>query len=130
MKNAEKIVKTKVGLLRLAEYLGNVSLACQIMGYSRDSFYRFKEQYVCQGEVGLQEINRSKPILKNRVAPELEEMVLTLSVAHPGWGQLRVSQELGRTGVSISPGGVRCIWLRHQMQTNLLRKRAALAAGN
>ena len=98
------------------------------MWYARDSFDRFKGQYVRQGEAGLQEISRSKPILKNRVAPELEEMVLAISVAHPGWGQLRVSEELGRSDVSLSPGGVRCIWLRHQRQTRQLRNRAAFAA--
>jgi len=39
----EKIIKTKVGVLQLAEQLGNISQACKVMGYSRDSFYRFKE---------------------------------------------------------------------------------------
>jgi hypothetical protein len=39
----QKIIKTKVGILELAKQLGNVSKACQLMGYSRDSFYRFKE---------------------------------------------------------------------------------------
>jgi molybdenum-dependent DNA-binding transcriptional regulator ModE len=37
----QKIIRTKVGLLELAEQLGNVSQACKIMGYSRDSFDRF-----------------------------------------------------------------------------------------
>jgi len=42
MTNQQKIIKTKVGILELAKQLGNVSQACKIMGYSRDSFYRFK----------------------------------------------------------------------------------------
>ncbi|MEW6264022.1 MAG: helix-turn-helix domain-containing protein, partial [Thermodesulfobacteriota bacterium] len=42
MTKDQKVIKTKVGLLELAKQLGNVSKACRIMGYSRDSFYRFK----------------------------------------------------------------------------------------
>jgi hypothetical protein len=38
MTKDQKIIKTRVGLLELAKQLGNVSQACQIMGYSRDSF--------------------------------------------------------------------------------------------
>jgi len=36
----QKIIRAKVGLLELAKQLGNVSQACKMMGYSRDSFYR------------------------------------------------------------------------------------------
>ena len=38
----ERIIKNKVGLLNLAEELGNVSKACKVMGFSRDTFYRYK----------------------------------------------------------------------------------------
>jgi hypothetical protein len=39
MTKDQKIICAKAGLLELAKQLGNVSQACKIMGYSRDSFY-------------------------------------------------------------------------------------------
>jgi transposase InsO family protein len=124
MTNADKIIKNKMGLIKLAEQLGNVSQACKVIGYSRDSFYRFKELYEEQGEEGLRELSRRKPNPKNRVDPAIEEAVLAIALENPALGQLRVSNTLKQEGIFVSPGGVRSIWLRHGLETFKKRLKA------
>lgn len=113
--STEKVISHKVGLINLAEELQNVSQACKVMGFSRDTFYRYKDAVENGGVEALLEKSRRKPNLHNRVDPVVEEAVLKHAIDEPAHGQTRTSNELRKLGKFVSPSGVRSIWLRHDL---------------
>lgn len=110
-----RIVKHKLGLINLAAELSNVSRACKIMGLSRDTFYRYKAAVDEGGVDALIYKDRRQPNHKNRVEEITEDAVIAYAIEQPAHGQVRASNELRKRGVFISPSGVRCVWLRHQL---------------
>jgi len=120
----ESIIKHKVGLLNLAQELGNVSKACKLMGLSRDTFYRYKSAVETGGINSLLNSNKRQPNPKNRVDEHIEQAVVRYAIDYPAHGQHRTSNELRKQGIFVSGSGVRSIWLRHQLANFKERLRA------
>lgn len=118
------IIKNKAGLLNLAQELGNISKACKVMGFSRDTFYRYQNAVEEGGVDALLDKSRRGPNRKNRVDPAVEEAVTKIAIDEPAWGQTRVSNELRQRGITVSPAGIRSIWLRHDLETMKKRLKA------
>src|SRR6478609_1655157 len=124
MNTTQKLIKNKIGLLNLAEELGNVSRACKVMGYSRDTFYRYKELVDEGGTENLTEKTRRKPNVKNRIDLTVEDAINKLAIEFPAYGQVRASNELRKRGVFVSAAGVRCAWMRSDLETMKKRLKA------
>ncbi len=123
MTTQDKIARAKLSILELAEYLKNVSQACRINGVSRQHFYDIKKAYEEHGLEGLKDKSRRKPCIKNRVAPEIEAAVIKMAFEYPAYGQARAANELRKEGILVSSGGVRSIWIWHDLET--FKKRLA-----
>jgi len=113
----QNVIKHKVGLLNLAAELGNVSRACKVMGFSRDTFYRYQSAMETGGVDALIDANRKKPNVKNRVDEAIETAVVGFSLEQPAFRQVRTSNELRKRGIFVSASGVRSIWLRHDLES-------------
>lgn len=116
--------RSKVALLKLAEELGSVTEACEIMGYSRDSYYRFRRLVDEGGYAALEPRIRTPAAPPNRATQELERKVVSEAASHPEHGPARISRDLRARGISVSPSGVRNILVRHRLQNQQLRLNA------
>jgi transposase InsO family protein len=114
----KRVARAKLSLLQLANDLNNVSKACKLMGYSRQQFYEIRRNFQTFGADGL--LSRTpgaKGPHPNRVAVEIETAILDHALAHPCHGATRVEQELRLKGIQVSAGGVRGVWMRHDLLT-------------
>jgi transposase InsO family protein len=115
-------IRRKLSLLKLAEELGNVSRACKIMGYHRDSFYEIRRAFQTGGVSALVEEKRGpKAPHPNRVSTEIETRILEYALTKPTHGADRVANELRLEGLIVSPSGVRGVWLRNDLETRFKR---------
>ena len=105
----QNVIKHKVGLLNLAAELGNVSRACKVTGFSRDTFYRYQAAVADGGVEALLDANRKKTNIRNRIEESIEFAVAASALEQPAFGQVRVSNELRKRGVFVSPSGVRSV---------------------
>lgn len=121
MTQRQYIINRKLNILDLGATLGNISAACRKLGVSRQHYYDIRDALKEEGLEGLMEKTRTMPRIGNRVATEIEEKVLAYSLENPTHGQTRTANELAKQGIVISAGGVRGVWLRHQLETKALR---------
>ena len=115
MNAEEKLARQRLDVLELSEALGNVSEACRQRGVSRTQFYEYKRRFHTQGLEGLKD---RPPIHKNHpfTTPDrVEEHILAVSLEHPEWGCVRLSDYLKREGTAVSSPTIQRIFIKHAM---------------
>ena len=117
----KKIAQSKLSLLQLAERLRNVSEACRHRGVSRSQFYEYKRAFQERGFEGLMDRPPTPRTFPNETPREVKEKVMRLSIEHPAWGRVRISDQLRLEGISVSPSTVRNIWLKEGLETRYRR---------
>jgi transposase InsO family protein len=121
MTAAKKIAQKRLTLLQLAERLRNVSEACRHHGVSRSQFYEYKRAFQERGLEGLVDRPSIPKSFPNETIPAVKEKIMSISLAHPVWGPARVSDQLRLEAVSVSPGTIRNIWIKEDLETRYKR---------
>ena len=116
MTRQQYVIKRKLNVLELGRELGNISDACRKLGISRQHYYDIRKAVAEDGIDGLVEKSRKVARVRNRVDSEVEEAILQYSLEYPTHGQVRVANELRKMGKDISAGGVRSVWMRHDLE--------------
>lgn len=121
MTHDQYIIQRKLSIIELGETLKNISEACRQLRVSRQHYYDIKQVLREDGVEGLAKRPRVTSRPYNRTAEAIEARILAYSLDFPSHGHERVANELKREGVGISSGGVRCIWVRHNLTTRAHR---------
>lgn len=109
----KKLAQHRLGVLELAEALGNVSEACRQRKMGRSHFYEWKRRFQTHGLQGLVDLPPIHKTHPQTTPPEVVEHILALSLKHPMWGCIRLSDQLKLQGVSVSSPVIQNILIKH-----------------
>lgn len=121
MTATQKLAQKRLTLLQLAEKLRNVSEACRRHSISRSQFYEYKRAFQEGGFEGLVDRHPIPKSFPNETPPEVKGKVIALSLEHPAWGPVRISDHLRLQGISVSPSTVRNLWIKENLETRYKR---------
>ena len=117
----EKLAQQRLTLLQLSEKLGNVSKACRMHGVSRSQYYEYKRSFQTHGVEGLIDKPPIPGPHPNELSEETKQKIIEVSLKHPSFGQLRISDQLRLEGVNVSASSVRNVWIKEDMETRYKR---------
>ena len=118
----EEEIQKKIDVINLAKKLNNIAEASRISGVSRQTIHKNMRLLKEKGPTALKRAYNPNHRHKNRISIETEKRILEYSILNPHLGQKQISLHLKvKFNLEISPGGVRNIWLRNNMETMVKR---------
>jgi hypothetical protein len=121
MNPSEKLARHRLSVLELAQALGNVSTACRQRGMTRTQFYDYKRRFELQGLEGLKDLPPIHKSHSQTTSLEVVEQIVALSLEHPAWGCVRLSEHLKLQGISVSSPTIQNILIKHGMASKFDR---------
>lgn len=113
----QPILEHKLGISKLAEELGNLSRACEITGSSMETFHHYYHAPNSGGVEALLRNNKYSEYIKNAEHDAIEQTILEYAYKLPAFGNVCVSNELRKLNIFVSPGTVKSIWRRHDIES-------------
>jgi Homeodomain-like domain/Integrase core domain len=115
MNQVDNKVSRRLSVLELSQALGNISDSCRQNGISSSQFNEYKQRFQTAGLEGLKDLpssHRSHP----RVTPiPIVNAILALSIEHPSWGCIRLSDALKTKSIQISSPTIQNILIKSGM---------------
>lgn len=100
----DRVHACRLRVLQRAEELGNVSAACREASISRTLYYRWKKRFSHYGIAGLHpRRTATRPGRPVQLDTTRERKIVALALSCPSWGSSRLSLQLEREGLLVSP---------------------------
>ena len=99
----------------------SVTSLCKRFNRSRTWFYKWKRRHDAYGDMGLMNIHRCAPAQPNQTPIDIEMNILNFIEEHPSYGPARITNEMKRNEITITPSATYNVLKRHNLNTRKMR---------
>jgi len=111
----------KYSVLQHARKHNNITYSCREFNISRTVYYKWLKRFSKLGYPGLQNKEKTKPRMPNRIKPDKEKIILNYIIEYPTHGPRRIANELNQKDMTISEAGIYNVLRRKKLNHRLDR---------
>ena len=121
MTKDDRIASYKYSVLQHARKHNNITYTCKVFNLSRTVYYKWLKRFSKLGYLGLQDKEKAKPKMPNKIKKDKEKIILNYIIEYPTHGPRRIANELRQQNIIISDTGVYNVLCRKQLNHRLNR---------